>query len=64
MCGAIHTQKLISQEEFEQFIENFDENKNCMIDYEEFKKMMISFQDYFCKYEEEDNEIIENAPLA
>ena len=35
-----------------------------MIDYEEFKKMMISFQDYFCKYEEEDNEIIENAPLA
>ena len=30
-------------EDFEDFVEKFDENHDRMIDYDEFKKMMMNF---------------------
>ena len=47
MCGAIGSKKKISNEQWGDFVEKFDENKDMMIDYDEFKKMMMSFHDHF-----------------
>lgn len=53
MIGAISSKKKIKKEEWENFIEKFDENKDKQIDYNEFKKMMMSFHDHFAEVEEE-----------
>ena len=47
MCGAISTKKKIDLDEWEDFIEKFDENKDRNINYTEFTKMMISFHEHF-----------------
>ena len=47
MCGAISTKNKIAVEEWEDFIEKFDENHDKLIDYSEFKKMMMSFHMHF-----------------
>ena len=51
MCGAIGSKKKISKEQWGAFVEKFDENKDRMIDYFEFKKMMMSFHDHFQEHE-------------
>ena len=52
MCGAISSKKKIHKEEWEEFIEKFDENQDRQIDYNEFKKMMMSFHEHFAEVEE------------
>jgi len=47
MCGAISTKNKIDIEQWEDFIDKFDENKDKLIDYNEFKKMMMSFHEHF-----------------
>lgn len=47
MCGAISTKNKIDIEQWEDFIDKFDENKDRLIDYNEFKKMMMSFHEHF-----------------
>jgi Ca2+-binding EF-hand superfamily protein len=47
MCGAISTKNKIEIEQWEEFIDRFDENKDKLIDYNEFKKMMMSFHEHF-----------------
>ena len=47
MCEAISTKSKIAVEEWEDFIEKFDENHDKLIDYSEFKKMMMSFHMHF-----------------
>ena len=47
MCGAISTKNKIDLEQWEEFIEKFDENKDKLIDYNEFKKMMMMFHETF-----------------
>ena len=47
MCGAISTKNKIEIEQWEEFIDHFDENKDKLIDYDEFKKMMMSFHEHF-----------------
>mmetsp|Transcript_8592 Transcript_8592/g.13302 ORF Transcript_8592/g.13302 Transcript_8592/m.13302 type:complete len:171 (+) Transcript_8592:1955-2467(+) len=47
MCGAIGNLKKIDIEKWEEFIEEFDENKDRQIDYHEFKKMMMVFHEQF-----------------
>ena len=47
MCGAISSKNKISKEQWGEFVEKFDENKDRLIDYNEFKKMMMSFHDHF-----------------
>jgi len=50
MTRAICTNNQISNEQWEDFVEKFDENKDGKIDYEEFKKMMESFHSYIGKH--------------
>ena len=47
MCGAIGNFKKIDMDKWEEFIEEFDENKDRQIDYDEFKNMMMCFHEYF-----------------
>jgi Ca2+-binding EF-hand superfamily protein len=47
MCGAISTKKKISIEQWQSFIQKFDENNDKLIDYNEFKNMMMSFHENF-----------------
>jgi Ca2+-binding EF-hand superfamily protein len=54
MIGAISSKKKIKKEEWEDFIEKFDENKDKQIDYGEFKKMMMSFHDHFAENDQEE----------
>ena len=51
MCGAISTKNKIEIEQWEEFIDRFDENKDKLIDYNEFKKMMMSFHEHFSESE-------------
>ena len=47
MCGAIGNLKKVDMDKWDEFIEEFDENKDRQIDYDEFKKMMLCFHDHF-----------------
>ena len=62
MCGAISTKKKIELDEWEDFIEKFDENKDKNIDYGEFNKMMMSFHNHFA-VQKKDTEDSQKQPL-
>ena len=48
MCNSVtNLKRKILPEEWEDFVKKFDENNDQRIDYDEFKKMMISFHEHF-----------------
>ena len=57
MCSAISSKKKIEFEQWEEFVETFDENKDMMIDYNEFKNMMMNFHENFVGNQLDDCEI-------
>lgn len=46
MCGAISTKKKITHEEWIEYIEKYDENQDRMIDYQEFKQLVMGFHEF------------------
>lgn len=52
MCGAISTKKKITHAEWMDYIEKHDENQDRMIDYQEFKKIVVGFHEYFAEHDE------------
>ena len=43
MIGALNTKFRIDVDQFQDFVEKYDENNDGVIDYDEFKKMMMNF---------------------